>query len=453
MPKSIDLDSLVESHEHPFMVIDDNFTIVAVNRAFDNMHHTGSQPVVGRHCYEVSHGNDRPCYQLGEECPFYKVRNDRRPHSCVHVHRNDKGQDHQVRVTGFPLVGNDGTLYVGESIRELAGKNECAGTRPGMVGMSPAFLGTMERLSVAAVTDSPVLLLGETGTGKELAAGFLHAQSKRRDGPFLTLDCTVLTEPLFESEVFGHERGSFTGSHERKPGLFELAAGGTLFLDEMGDLPPIMQGKLLRVLESGEFRRVGGTQTRYADVRVICATNRDLLKAVRNGGFREDLYYRIACMTVHLPSLRQRREDIPLLANTLLERMSPCGRNRYKLAPNALQWLNAQPLTGNVRELRNLLYAAAATALGGTIRPSDLEQSAIAARGDGIDGRDKPATLRQQGEDAARAGPPPNGLRDLEARHIADTLSEHGGNRSAAATALGISVRTLYRKLKKYGLN
>jgi two-component system response regulator AtoC len=173
-----------------------------------------------------------------------------------------------------------------------------------MVGGFPAFLTLLGQLRTAARSNLPVLLLGETGTGKELAAQFLHQQSDRKSGPLQTVDCTVLNEALVESELFGHEKGAFTGHSGTRKGLFEVADGGTLFLDEIGDLPAAMQPKLLRVLESGEFRRVGAHQTRRTDVRVICATNRHLWKDVENGSFREDLYYRIACLSVHVPALR-----------------------------------------------------------------------------------------------------------------------------------------------------
>jgi len=353
-------------------------------------------------------------------------------------------------VTAFPLVDSDGETYVGEVFEDLAGDQSRTETGVSMVGTSAAFLAMMEQLLLAARTDAPVLLQGETGTGKELAASFPHQQSPRAQGPFLTLDCTVLSKGLFESEVFGHERGAFTGSQGKKLGLFELAAGGNLFLDEIGELSPIMQAKLLRVLETGEFRRVGGTQTLYAEVRIVCATNRDLLNEVGAGRFREDLYYRIACLTVALPSLRHRTEDIPLLAHALIERVARARHRQYEFTERALDWLQAQAFPGNIREMRNLLHAALAVSPDGRIDLPQLQQA--------TPGTVSPAAaeLPRRAGGSARPGPVlgqrSQALVDLEEQHIARLLREYGGNRCQIADALGISVRTLYRKLKRYGL-
>ena len=243
-----------------------------------------------------------------------------------------------------------------------------------MVGQARSFTACMEQLKLVAATAAPVLLQGETGTGKELAASFIHSHSPRRERPFLTVDCTSLTDSLFEAEVFGHVRGAFTGSVGEKVGLFEQADGGTLFLDEVGELPMNQQAKLLRVLETGQYRRVGGRGTRKVDVRVICATNRHLWEAVQATSFREDLYYRIACLTVRLPSLRERLEDIALLSNSLLEPVSLTMRRRFTLAPEALDRLKAYHYPGNVRELRNILYVAATHSPDGMIPATVIDQ-------------------------------------------------------------------------------
>jgi DNA-binding NtrC family response regulator len=341
---------------------------------------------------------------------------------------------------------------VGEVLQDLSAGKAAIEKGVSMVGIAPAFLATMERLISVAQSDCPVLLEGETGTGKELAASFLHQHSRRSEGPFLTLDCTVLTEGLFESEVFGYERGAFTGSLGRKMGLFELAGGGTLFLDEMGELPAMIQAKLLRVLETGEFRRVGGTQALHADVRVVCATNRDLVEEVKAGRFREDLYYRIAGMSVRLPSLRERTEDIPLLAQTLVERINVARQRRHRLTQAALDWLGRQEFPGNVWELRNLIRAAYTVSNRGVIDLPQLRKVAKMnglAKGAGRCDTGADAPTRQPVEPAA----PVEALAELESRHIAELLGRRGGNRRQVADALGISLRTLYRKLKKYRLN
>ena len=236
---------------------------------------------------------------------------------------------HQVRVTAYPLRSGSGELFMGELIEPLSAIEQDRLDCNRMVGQARTFTACMEQLKLVAATAAPVLLQGETGTGKELAASFIHGHSPRREKPFLTVDCTSLTDTLFEAEVFGHTRGAFTGSVGEKLGLFEQADGGTLFLDEVGELPMNQQAKLLRVLETGQYRRVGGRGTRKVDVRVICATNRHLWEAVQATSFREDLYYRIACLTVRLPSLRERLEDIPMLANSLLEPVSHTMRRRF----------------------------------------------------------------------------------------------------------------------------
>jgi transcriptional regulator with GAF, ATPase, and Fis domain len=247
--------------------------------------------------------------------------------------------------------------------------------------------------------------------------------------------------------LFGHERGSFTGSTGLKQGLFELADGGTLFLDEIGDMPLPLQAKLLRMLESGEFRRVGGQTLLRVNVRVVCATNRHLWDEVKAGRFREDLYYRIACMSVHLPSLRERIPDLPVLADCLLEaQQQPLGR-RHELADDALQLLERHDFPGNIRELRNILSAAAALAPAGTIHAEHIDQASRhaskAARTPAPDG-----TVAEQ--------PSPNdkltSIGSLEARHIEAVLRAVGGHKTRAAETLGISTRTLYRKMKRYGI-
>jgi PAS domain S-box-containing protein len=452
MEPKIGLKALVESHEQPFMVMDRDFRIIAFNRAYERAYATDGKKVIGRRCHEVSHGHSRPCFEEGEECPYRQVYEKHLPHSCLHTHRDETGRTYWVRVTAFPLEADDGEIYLGESIQELTLQDDAAetGNAVPMVGESPAFLAMVEQLQLVAPSKVPVLLMGETGSGKELAAKFLHQRSDRRDKPCVTVDCTILSESLVESELFGHERGSFTGSVGKKQGLIELADGGTLFLDEIGELPATMQTKLLRVLDTGEFRRVGGHQVLKADVRVVCATNRHLWEAVKEHQFREDLYYRIACMTVHLPSLRERRSDIPLLADTLLRRLSRSTKRRYRLTDAALEILKARDYPGNVRELRNYLFAASAASVDGWIDTPQLFKAFENA----------PMSVQHSSEaaQAVEQARPPNGeyrtlsIDDIESSRIAAVLKEQNGSRRQAAAVLGISPRTLYRKMKRYGL-
>ncbi|MEW5790685.1 MAG: sigma-54 dependent transcriptional regulator [Pseudomonadota bacterium] len=336
------------------------------------------------------------------------------------------------------IDGPDGERYLGEAIFPLSAVQDVDCEEMRLIGRSPAFLHAMERLSQAAASTANVLLLGESGVGKELAARYVHDHSPRAGRDFLALDCASINETLFESEVFGHERGAFTGCIGRKQGLFELADGGTLFLDEIGEVPLGMQAKLLRVLESGEFRRVGGREILRADVRVVAATNRDLRQMMREGRFREDLYYRLACITVPLPSLRERRSDIPALAEALLARLTAGNGQRCYLTGEALARLSSYDFPGNVRELRNMLQRAVVLARHGAITAQDLDLPDTAV----------PPLAAQAGP----AAPSVKSLRDLEFQMVRDLLARFDGNRRQVAEALGVSERTVYRKLRQYGL-
>jgi transcriptional regulator with PAS, ATPase and Fis domain len=294
----------------------------------------------------------------------------------------------------------------------------------------------VDNLARVADSEASILLYGESGVGKELAARFIHARSARAGGAFIVINCAAVPETLFESELFGHERGAFSGSSGLKKGLFELADGGSLFLDEVAEIPVGLQAKLLRVLETGEFRRVGGTHTLKADVRLVSATNRKLLDEVDEKRFRLDLYYRLAGIDVNLPTLRERREDLPGLTAFLLKRLAG-GRRACRLDPAALAMLQAYDFPGNVRELRNLLQRAVLTCRDGVIRASDLNLPATAAAG----------AVAAAG--ALNSQP----LAEVERAHIRTLLDTHQGHRNRVATALGITERTLYRKLKRYGLS
>ncbi len=294
-------------------------------------------------------------------------------------------------------------------------------------------------LRKVAPTEATVLLLGESGTGKEVAARAVHTWSRRVDGPFVPINCAALSEHLLESELFGHEKGAFTGATARHRGRIELAQHGTFFLDEIGELAPALQAKLLRVLQERCFQRVGGTQTVRADVRWIAATNRDLTTMVAEGRFREDLYHRLAVFPVRLPPLRERSEDIPELASVLLHRVAASlGQPRLHLSPEAIETLRRTTWPGNVRELANTLERAGILADGDRIEPEHLVMPGhIAAAAD-----------------APAPTPPstPRTLAEQEREAITQALARCEGNRRRAAEQLGIGVRTLYDKLKRYGL-
>jgi DNA-binding NtrC family response regulator len=316
-----------------------------------------------------------------------------------------------------------------------------------LVGDSAAMKGVHRLISTVAPTESTVLILGETGTGKELAARTLYQQSKRKDMPFVPVNCGALSENLVESELFGHRKGSFTSADRDHKGLFEVANGGTLFLDEVGELNKNIQVKLLRFLESGEIRRVGETEPFRTDVRILCATNCDLRTMIREDLFREDLYFRINTFEIRLPPLRERREDIPDLARHLLARAArrPADQIANLLTPEAVDALLEHDWPGNVRELLNVMEHAYIISGGKTITPEDLPHHLRISAG--------PATLPMKPltEAAAQAvGSPPRTLREIEMDHILRVLDKHGGNKPAAAAELGIVLKTLYNKLNQW---
>ncbi len=311
-----------------------------------------------------------------------------------------------------------------------------------LITQSPKLQEALRIIARAAPTDSTVLIEGESGTGKELAAHAVHAQSPRRDGPFVPLHCAALPRETLESELFGHEKGAFTGAHAAKKGLFEVADGGTLFLDEVGEVPQDMQVKLLRVLETGAFYHLGSTKPRQADVRIVAATNRDLAREVREGRFREDLFYRLNTIVVTLPPLRERPEDVLLLARHFLEAYSNLGRKT--LSPRTEACLERYAWPGNVRELQHAIQRSLILAPKDVIEPEDLPLDVQAA----APGAPAPGP-------AAPAAPPgsPLSLEELEKQHILAVLGQVHGHRGRASAILGIDPKTLYRKLQSYGLD
>ncbi len=311
----------------------------------------------------------------------------------------------------------------------------------GIVGRSTAMETILDQLRQVSRTVATLLVVGESGTGKELIARAAHNNSPRRGGPFVAINCAALNEGVLESELFGHEKGAFTGAISRRKGLFETADGGTLFLDEVGDLPAPTQVKLLRVIEYREITRVGGNEPIKVDVRIVAATHRDLREEVKEGRFRQDLFFRLNVVTIRVPPLRERREDIPLLIDSFVREFSMLhGKEIEGVTPEARDLLASYSWPGNVRELRNCLESMVVITRRKTLDVIDVPTHVAGERS----GPGAPGTIAAKGPVAP--------LRDLEKASIEAALAETGGNRHRAAHLLGIGERTLYRKLKRYGL-
>ncbi len=431
-------EQIIDILPDPFVVIDRDYTIVAANRAYRERYGGGyAGGVVGRHCYEVSHHSPVPCSRNGEHCPLEETLRSRCATQVMHVHYDGKGRTEYVQLHGTPLLDESGAVkYMGEYVYPMDTRREPEGAQ--LVGRSRALLRVTSLLQRVAPTQTTVLFLGESGVGKEEVAKYVHHYSRRAGGPFVVVDCGVLGEQLIESELFGHERGAFTGADRRKKGLFEAAHGGTLFIDEIGELPMPLQSKLLRVLETGAIRRVGGTEYINVDVRVLAATNRDIQQMVERGDFRSDLYYRLSAFPVHVPPLRDRKDDIPALAEYFLERLG-AGERHVPLSPAAIERLLEHDYPGNVRELRNVVERAAILAATDAIRVdhlvfNDLSGGAGQRRAQGSMHPSRPLLDRR-------------GVR-LERGAVIAALERCDGHRTRAAQQLGISERTLYRYLQ-----
>lgn len=316
-----------------------------------------------------------------------------------------------------------------ENLRLKQDVTRCYGLSS-IIGEGNAIRNLLTMIERIASSDSTVLITGESGTGKELVATTIHYQSPRRDKPLVKVNCAALPEGLIESELFGHEKGAFTGALKKKPGRFELASGGTIFLDEVGDLPPSAQAKLLRVLQDKTFERIGGTEPIKVDVRIIAATNRDLKEEVKKGRFREDLFFRLNVIPVHIPPLRERKEDIPLLVEYFLKKFnSRLGKN-VRFSSEAMKALFEYDYPGNVRELENIIERVVVLSQGGIIKKDDLPFS-FSTTGSLL-----------LSEVSSR----------VEKEHILKVLKLTGGNKTRAAELLGISRKTLWEKLNAYGI-
>jgi DNA-binding NtrC family response regulator len=442
-----ELVSYLEGLPEPHILFDAQYRILAANAAY-RAQFAPRGSVIGRTCYEVSHGISVPCDQAGESCPLARARQSRQRERVLHLHHTPAGQAY-INIELAPLRDGSGEQAYFIEKMELLRVAQSAPSSAGLIGRSAPFQEMLELVARVGPAEATVLLQGESGTGKELVARALHEASARAARPLVVVDCASLPEALFESELFGHEKGAFTGAQQARPGLVESASGGTLFLDEVGDIPLSMQVKLLRLLENGTYRRVGSTELRKADVRLISATHRHLQALVAEGRFREDLYYRLCTFPIELPPLRARQGDIPLLAAALLSRVAP--ERRLSLSAGALARLAAHPFPGNVRELRNVLERAALMTDGEQISEAVVAKTlAVGRRPERLPGAWQPPGC---GVEAAPP-PPPRELSAAARRRAAQrvallqALATQGGSREALARSMGISLRTLYRRLE-----
>ncbi len=452
------LSAILDSLSEAVITVGRDHRIASFNRAAERLVGVSAADALGKDCREILSANFGP---EQHNCPMGDVSEGGKPRSGVDgTLRRADGRivpvgaswefftDESGEVRGFVI-----SFRSFEEIERIAEERRSKFPVRDIIGKTPRIRRIFDLVDVVKDTDSTVLITGESGTGKGLFARAIHDLSPRREAPFVKVNCAALTETLLESELFGHVKGAFTGAIADKVGRFEAADGGTIFLDEIGDISPAVQVKLLRVLQEREFERVGSSKTQSADVRVIAATNRDLKGAMKEGRFREDLFYRLNVIPIVVPPLRERREDIPLLADHILKRLRARGLDRVRaISAEAMRRLMDYSWPGNVRELENVLERGAVCSRGAVLGADDLPEEVREG------GRSRP------GEPAAappRAAPPAPPLSDAgqgadrvaaQKASIVRALEEHRWNRGEAAASLGIDRSTLWRKMKKLGL-
>jgi PAS domain S-box-containing protein len=426
--------TVINSIADGIYTVDLDMCLTGFSRSAEKMTGYREDEVLGRKCSEVLRSS-----VCESDCPLKWTLRNRKPiQNCTAtlVGKDDRRipaflSSDLLRDADGDVCGCIAVIRDRSEVEALKDKLRDEYAFSDFTGKSKAMVEIFDRIRTVAPTEATVLIEGESGTGKELMARAIHYRSSRKGGPFVKVNCASLAESLLESELFGHERGAFTGAIKERPGRFELADGGTLFLDEVGDTSPALQAKLLRVLQEREFERVGGIQTRKTDVRIIAATNKVLRHEIEKGHFREDLYYRLCVVPIHLPPLRERREDIPLLAAAFVQKFNARGERISEISSRAMALLMAYDWPGNIRELENAIEHAFVTSTTGRIERQFL-----------------PASLHRAEVETPRAEEPA----DEEARQIIRALEAHRWRKHDVARQLGMSRTTLWRKMRQMGL-
>jgi transcriptional regulator with PAS, ATPase and Fis domain len=417
------LGQMLEAYDVPAILVSAQYEIIAVNKHYQKKFGQFNLEEKPK-CFAVSHGYDKPCDQAGEDCPLIPALKSRKKERVLHIHQSPHGREN-VNVEMIPIFDEAGSLTFFVELFNAVPLASGDPIKQKIVGESKSFKKLLATATRVASSDVNILLLGESGTGKELISQLIHLSSSRKNKPMVTLECAGLSESLIESELFGHNKGAFTGATTDKIGLVEYADKGTLFLDEIGDISLDTQVKLLRLIESKTFRRVGSTSVRTTDFRLICATHRNLKEMVAKGEFRLDLYHRINVFPISVPPLSERSEDIPQLVQHIIQTLN----STHNITDDALNLLIQQNFQGNIRELKNVINRAIILCDNDTIQPYNIKE-ALALD---VDNYEPQSTV-------------PKSLKEWEFEYLQNLLKKYD-NKEDMAIEAGVSLRTLYRKL------